>query len=660
MRAPSRTPGMPSRATSSAAALLLSLLNGAAAAQAPDASDWGWYGGDVFGARFSSLAEIDRSNVKSLRVAWTYHTGELGEGFANAGKLTFETTPVLAFGSLYLETATNIVIALDPATGKERWRHDPRINRDLYYSEATSRGVTVWEDPTPGKEGPCTRRIFTGTLDARLLALDAMTGKPCADFGRNGEVDLTEGMRILSKKDYVVTSPPAVFNNFVIVGSAIGDNRATDLERGTVRAFDAVTGAQRWAFDPIPDSPTHPAAGAWTPDQARGTGGANAWAVMSVDPDRGTVFVPTGSASADFWGGTRLGDNRFANSLLAIDASTGKLQWSQQLIHHDLWDFDLAAQPVLVEMERGGNPISAVIQATKTGMLFVFDRGTGKPLFPMSERAVPQSQVPGEQTSPTQLFSSLPPLVEHRPLNRKDAWGLTFWDRGRCRDLIGKYRNEGVFTPPDTRGTILWPGYLGGVNWSGIAYDARSQRVIAAVNHLAMVVTLLPPDEVDKQRKTDDYPHSEFARQRGAPYAMRREPLLSPWGLPCTAPPWGTLISVDLRENRIAWQVPLGSTENLAPRWVPVRDFGTPNLGGPIVTAGELVFVGGAMDRYLRAFDLETGRELWKAPLPAGGQATPMTYRAGKDERQYVVIAAGGHGPLGVPRGDSIVAFALP
>jgi quinoprotein glucose dehydrogenase len=631
-----------------------------AAAQSPDASDWAYYGGDQFGTRFSSLAEIDRSNVKSLRVAWTYHTGELGNDLARAGKLTFEATPVLAFGSLYLETATNIVIALDPATGKERWRHDPHIDRRQNYTEATARGVSVWEDPTPGKTGPCARRIFTGTLDARLIALDAMTGQPCADFGRNGEIDLTQGIRILSKPDYVVTSPPAVFNNFVIVGSAIGDNRAVDLERGTIRAFDAITGAQRWAFDPIPNSPDHPGAGAWRPDQAAKTGAANAWAVMSVDQDRGTVFVPTGSASPDFYGGTRLGDNRYANSLRARDASTGKIQWAQQLIHHDIWDYDLAAQPVLVEIDRGDAPISAVIEATKTGMLFVFDRASGQPLFPVAERNVPKSNVPGEQSAPTQLFSSLPPLVEHRPLNKSDAWGLTFWDRGRCRDMIEEYRNEGLFTPPDTHGSIMWPSDLGGVNWSGIAYDSRSQRVIAAVNHLAMVVTLIPPDQVDKQRASGDYPHSEFARQRGAPYAMRREPLLSPWGLPCTAPPWGTLVSVDLRENRIVWQVPLGSTENLAPRWLPVRDFGTPNLGGPIVTAGDLVFVGGAMDRYLRAFDLETGRELWKHPLPAGGQATPMTYRAGKDERQYVVIAAGGHGPLGVPRGDTVVAFALP
>lgn len=647
-----------------AAATLLVLLTAAAPhtaqAQSPDASDWGYYGGDVFGGRFSSLAQIDRTNVNKLQVAWTFHTGELGEGFARSGKLTFESTPVLAFGSLYLETATNIVFALDPETGKERWRYNPRVDRTKQYGEASSRGVSVWENATPGKQGACTRRVFTGTLDARLLALDAMTGQPCSGFGTNGTVDLTQGMRIRDRADYLVTSPPAIFNGLVIVGSAIGDNRAVDLERGTIRAFDAITGAQRWAFDPLPNSPEHPAAGAWTTAQAAGTGAANAWGVMTVDPDRGIVFIPTGSASPDFYGGKRLGDNRFANSLIALDAVTGKLQWAQQLVHHDLWDYDIAAQPTLVEMERLGQPLSAVIQATKTGMLFVFDRDSGKPLFPVADRDVPRSQVPGEQASPTQPFSSLPPLVEHRPLNVKDAWGLTFWDRGKCRDIIKSHRNEGLFTPPDTRGSILWPSDLGGVNWGGIAFDSRRHRVIAAVNHLAMLVTLIPPAEVERQRASGDYPRSEFAYQKGAPYAMRREPLLSPWGLPCTSPPWGTLVSVDLRDNRIVWQVPLGSTENLAPSFIPVRDFGTPNLGGPIATAGDLVFIGATMDRYIRAFDLETGRELWKHPLAAGGQATPMTYRAGKSERQYMVIAAGGHGPLGVPRGDSVVAFALP
>lgn len=629
-------------------------------AQAPDASDWGYYGGDIFGTRYSSLAQIDRTNVHQLQVAWTYRTGELGENFRRGEKLTFEATPVLAFGSLFLETGTNIVIALNPETGEERWRYDPRIDRSLSYAEATSRGVAVWENPNPPKEGPCQRRIFTGTLDARLIALDAMTGKPCTDFGHNGVVDLTEGLRVRSRANYLVTSPPVVFNGVVIVGSAIGDNRATDLERGVIRAFDAITGAPRWSFDPIPDSPSHPAAGGWKPEQSAVTGGANAWSVMTVDPDRGLVFVPTGSASPDFYGGKRLGDNRFANSLLALDAMTGTLHWAQQLVRHDLWDYDLAAQPVLVELDRRGGPLTAVIQATKTGMVFLFDRATGNPLVPVTERDVPRSHVPGEQTSPTQPFSSLPALVDHRPLTPEDAWGLTFWDRGKCRNLIRNLRSEGIFTPPDLRGSITWPSKLGGVNWGGIAVDTQRQRVIAAVNHIAMVVTLITPEEMEQQRASGKYPRSEFAYQKGAPYAVRREPLLSPWGLPCTAPPWGTLVSLDLRENRINWQVPLGSTEGLTPRFVPVRDFGTPNLGGPIVTAGDLVFVAGTMDSYIRAFDAETGRELWKHRLPAGGQATPMTYRAGRSERQYVVISAGGHGPLGVPRGDYVVAFALP
>jgi quinoprotein glucose dehydrogenase len=649
-----------SRIAPLAAVIALATIASTSEAQAPDASDWGYYGGDVYGNRFSSLDQIDRTNVAQLKVAWEYHTRELGAGFASEGKLTFEATPVLAFGQLILETATNIVISLDPETGKERWRHDPRIDRTRRYGEAAARGVTVWEDTTPGKLGPCVRRVFTGTLDARLIALDAMTGKPCDDFGINGIVDLSQGLRIRDRGDYTITSPPAVFGGVLIVGSAIGDNRATDIERGIIRAYDTLTGVQKWAFDPLPDSPTHPAAASWNLDQARATGGGNAWGVMSVDPERGIVYVPTGSASPDFYGGKRLGDNRFANSLLALDALTGQLRWHQQLVHHDLWDYDLAAQPALVEMERRGSPLSGVIQATKNGMLFIFDRETGKPLFPVNERVVPKSQMPGEVASPTQPISSVTPLMEQRALNAEDAWGLTFWDRAKCRKLIREHRNEGMFTPPDSRGTIMWPSYLGGVNWGGIAYDPRGQRVLAAVNHIATVVTLVAPGDVDKQRDSGDYPRSEFARQRGAPYAMRREALLSPWGLPCTAPPWGTLVNVDLRTNRIAWQVPLGSTENLTPWFAPVRDFGTPNLGGPIVTAGNLVFVGGTMDRYLRAFDLETGRELWKHPLPAGGQATPMTYRAGKDERQYVVIAAGGHGPLGVPRGDSVVAFALP
>jgi len=316
--------------------LALSLLAAAAYAQSPSVSDWGHYGGDSFAQRYSPLREINRDNVARLEVAWTYRTGELGEGFARADKLAFEATPVLAFGRLYLSTPTNIVIALDPATGKERWRYDPRVPRGRHYSEATSRGVTVWEDPDAARTGPCRRRVFTGTLDARLLAIDAETGRPCADFGSGGAVQLGVDARITTPGDYLVTSPPATFEDVVIVGSAIGDNRGVELERGIVRGFDARTGATLWKFDPVPDSPAHPTASQWQPDQARLTGGANAWAPITVDPGRGLAFIPTGSASPDFYGGERQGTNAMANSLIALDARTGAVRWFQQLVHHDL------------------------------------------------------------------------------------------------------------------------------------------------------------------------------------------------------------------------------------------------------------------------------------------------------------------------------------
>ena len=630
-------------------------------AQSRGVSDWGFYGGDGFGRRFSSLDQINRSNVAQLKVAWQYRSGELGAGFARSGKLTFEATPVLAYGSLYVETATNVVIAIDPRTGQEHWRFDPHIDRTRRYADVASRGVSLWEDGDLRQTAvPCRRRVFTGTLDARLLSLDAESGRPCAGFGRGGEVDLTQGIRIRDIGAYVVTSPPAIYGNRVIVGSAIGDNRAVTLERGVIRAFDARSGALLWSFDPIPDSVNHPAAGEWDLGQAQNSGAANAWGVMTIDEEHGLVLIPTSSASPDFYGGLRIGSNRFADSLLVLDAATGKLVWQQQLVHHDLWDYDLAAQPVLGDIEVGGAPVPAVIQATKTGMLYVFERTRGRPLFPITERPVPASHVPGEQAARTQPFPDLPALVSQAAVRPEDAWGLTFWDRAKCRDLIGSLRNEGIFTPPDLRGTLLNPGYIGGVDWGGIVFDEQRQRVIAAVNQLPMVVTLLTPQQLALQSQSGNYLHSEFARQAGAPYAVRREPLLSPFGLPCTAPPWGTLVSVDLRHRRIAWQVPLGSTEGLTPWFVPTRDFGMPNMGGPIATAGDLVFVGAAIDSYLRAFDIETGRELWKYKLPAGAQATPMTYRAGPDQRQYVVVSAGGHGPLGTPRGDYVMAFALP
>jgi quinoprotein glucose dehydrogenase len=574
-----------------------------AAAQSPVVSDWGYYGGDVFGRRFSSLDQITRTNVRQLTLAWSYRTGELGSGLAHADQLTFEATPVLAFGLLYLETGTNVVVALDPQNGRLRWRFDPHIDRGRQYGELTARGVSVWESSVFGASGPCKRRVFVGTLDARLLALDADSGEPCRNFGTGGQVDLAQG----------VTSPPAIFRNVVIVGSASGERRAVAGGRGMVRGYDAMSGALLWSFDPPPDG------------QARPASALNAWGVMSVDVEHGLVLVPAGS-----------GTGRLADSLLAVEATSGRLVWAQQLVHQDLWGFDLAAQPVLGDVELNGVPVPAVIEATRTGMLYVFDRVHGEPLFPITEKPVPASLVPGVAAAPTQPFSSLPALVSQRALQPDDAWGITFWDRSSCRSRIAALHNEGIFTPPDPRGTVLSPGYLGGVDWGGVVFDEQRQRVIAAVNQLPMVASA------------------------PAQYAVRPEALLSPWGLPCTAPPWGTLVSVDLPHQRIVWQVPLGSSTGVTPWWLPARDFGMPNMGGPIATAGDLVFVAAATDSFLRAFDIETGRELWKYPLPAGGQATPMTYRAGPTHHQYVVISAGGDAALGTPRGDYVLAFALP
>jgi len=620
-------------------------------------AQWGWYGADAGGTRRSPLVQITPQNVTDLQIAWTYRTGELGAGFASAGKMAFEATPILVRDTLYLSTPTNIVIALDPGTGHERWRYDPRIDRTVTYAEATSRGVSSWIDPRAAVASACAHRIIFGTLDARLIAIDARTGQPCTDFGRNGSVDLAADARPTQPGEYLVTSPPAIYRDLAIVGAAIGDNRGVELERGLVRAYDVRSGTLRWSWDPIPARGEALALG-WDENAAQSTGAANAWSIFSVDVGRGLLFVPTGSASPDFFGGTRPGDNRYANSLVALRAATGEVVWHRQLVHHDLWDYDLAAQPLLIDIERDGKSIPAVVQATKTGMLFVFDRETGEPVFEIVERPVPHSDVPGERAAETQPFPATPALVSQAAVTPQDAWGLTFYDRGRCRALIEQYRSEGIYTPPSVRGTILSPGYVGGVNWGSLAFDSQRQLVVAAVNHVPMVVTLVPRDRAEAMRRSGAHPQSQFARQDGTPYAMRREMLASPLGIPCTAPPWGTLAAVDLKRNAIRWQVVLGSTRDMTPWFVPSRTIGMPNMGGPIVTAGGLVFVAAAMDDYLRAFDIETGRELWKGRLPAGGQATPMSYQA--NGRQFVVVAAGGHGALRTTSGDYVVAFALP
>ena len=622
---------------------------------------WSFYGADAGGQRYSNARQITPQNVDDLEPAWVFRTGEMGEGFTVQDKLTFQTTPVLMDDTLYFNTATGKVFAVNAATGKLRWKFDARIDPTRWYSEKSARGVTTWIDPSASVNAQCAKRVVFATLDARLFTIDATNGKPCEGFGEHGEVPLYKGVRLKSRADYNVTSPPVIVGDTVVVGSSIGDNRAAALELGVVRAFDVRTGQPRWHWDPIPRAAHVPARAADAEfeeieDQAAAwTGGANAWAPISADPARGLVFVPTGSASPDFFGGERPGDNRWANSVVALRVSDGTLAWGQQLVHHDLWDYDTPAQPVAATVRQNGANVPAIIQATKTGQVFVFNRDTGVPIFPIREKPVPGHFVKGEAPSPTQPFSSLPSFASHKAVKPSDAWGLTFWDRRQCERKIAALRSEGIFTPPSEQGTILNPGYGGGSNWGGIAFDADRQLVIGNVMDLPMVVTLIPRAAMPLI-DTDQFPKSEFARQEGTAYAMRRELLMSSLGIPCTSPPWGKLVALDLRTGKIRWSVPLGTTRDLAP-WPLWWIKGVPNTGGPAITASGLIFIGATGDQFIRAFSTDTGEELWKQRLPAGGQASPMTYVAGG--KQFVVIAAGGHGGMGTKRGDYLMAFAL-
>jgi quinoprotein glucose dehydrogenase len=622
-------------------------------------AEWPVYGGDAGGSRFSPLAQISRETVGRLVVAWRYRTGETEPRFATANETSLEVTPIVVDGTLYLSTPLGRVIALDPSSGAERWVFDPQIDRTVDYGDFTNRGVATWLDPDAKADAACRRRIFVAPIDGRLIAIDARDGRRCAGFGDNGTIALKSTLRMgpFEPPAYEVTSPPVVVGGLVIVGSAVADNSRLAPASGEVQAFDARTGARRWTWDPIPQDAADEASATWRNGSARRTGAANVWSVMAADQVRGLVFAPTSSPAPDYYGGERLGSNRYANSIVALRAATGRVAWHFQVIHHDLWDYDNASPPALVDLTIDGRQVPAVLQANKSGQLFVLNRETGAPIFPVEERAVPQSAIPGEEASPTQPFTTtIAPLSPHR-MTPEEAWGADPADREACRSQIAALRNEGIFTPPSLQGTLVLPSNIGGAHWGGLAVDTTRQIAVVPVNRVAAMVQLIPMEQLteDQADRLEERTGFQYTHMEGTPFVMRRGFLRSANGLPCSPPPWGSLVAIDLRTGAKIWDVPLGQMR-LADGTLLSGDWGSPNLGGPIVTAGGLVFIAATLDRRIRAFDIESGKMLWSADLPAGGKATPMTYGAGG--RQFVVIAAGGGGSFG--KGDEIVAFALP
>ncbi|MCG3170829.1 MAG: Quinate/shikimate dehydrogenase (quinone) [Pseudomonadales bacterium] len=620
---------------------------------------WPEYGGDKGGLRYSPLTQIDTANVAALEVAWTFRHGDYSNGSPTETKTSFNATPILVGDQLVFCTGLNRVIAVDAERGTERWSFDPQQrNRTLEGTPSTRvcRGVAAW---SAGEAAPataaCTTRIFTGTMDSELIALDARTGQPCRDFGDGGRVNLRQGIGPAPAWESYPTSPPVVVRDVVVIGGLVADNLRTDAPSGVVRGYDVRTGALRWAWDPVPPGwaarHTPPPPGHYQP------GTPNVWSIMSGDEQRGLVFVPTGNAAPDLFGGQRHGLDYYASSTVALDAATGQVAWHFQTVHHDVWDYDVGSQPVLFQLEGVGNGAPALAQATKTGHLFLLHRETGQPLYPVEERPVPQSDVPGETLAATQPFPTHPAPLHPTTLRPEDAFGFTPFDRADCAAQIRRYRYEGVFTPPSLEGTIQYPSSAGGANWGSVAIDPVSRTLFLNQTHIAQVVWLLPREGYDAAAGTPGGSLSEYYPQHGTPYGVRRTVLMSTWGAPCVPAPWGTLTAVDLVSGQVRWRSTLGSTRDVAPfpLWLGL---GVPNLGGSIVTAGGLVFIGATTDKFIRAFDARTGDELWRHRLPYTANATPLTYRLRPDSRQFVVIAAGGH--AWSESGDALMAFALP
>ena len=602
------------------------------------AQEWRYYGGDAGGSKYSSLQQITRENVTKLKVAWVYRTGDVSDGSIYTVRSAFEGTPLVVDGVMYLTTSFCRLIALDPETGRELWSFDPKIDKQRPHVLFINRGAAYWTD---GKQ----KRVFYGTLDGQLFAIDAATGKPVKGFGENGAVDLRKGIaEKFPKRAVELTSPPAIYKNLVVTGSLVSDGEPRG-PAGDIRAFNVHTGELVWRFHTVPRAGEY-GNDTWEGDSWKDRGGANAWSTLSVDAERGIVYVPLTSPAHDYYGGDRKGANLFGDSLVALDAKTGKRIWHFQTVHHNIWDYDLPAQPNLVTVRRNGADVPAVAQVTKTGFTFVFHRVTGEPLFPIEERKTPPSEVPGEEAWPTQPFPVKPPPYARQTFRREELTDVTPESRAFCEKLIANAVLGDLYTPIGLKATVLFPGTNGGANWGGASFDPETRTLYVNSMDVGMISYMAERPE------GSDIPY----RRRGVGTNNARfwDPTLNP----CQKPPWAHLTAIDLDSGEFRWRKVLGVVDELLAKGLPPT--GTSNLGGSIVTAGGLVFIGATNDKRFRAFDKDTGAELWTTMLPASAHATPMTFRGRKTGKQFVVIAAGGGNKYNDDYSDSLIAFSLP
>jgi len=654
-----------------------------ATASVPD-GEWHAYGRTAAGQRWSPLAQITPDNVARLQVAWQFRTGDLRGRPGDPEETTDEVTPLKIGSRLYFCTPHQSVIALDATTGRQAWRYDPKMQAGLALQHQTCRGLSYQPPPdaaatsapaasvalrgsgrgldiaaADGKaRADCGAKLFLATADGRLIALDPDTGAVCSRFGGGaGQIDLGANMPNLNPGSYYSTSPVIVTKRLVIVGGTVLDNFSTKEESGVIRAFDIDTGGLVWNWDSGKPDVTTPIAA----DATYTANSPNSWSIASVDEALGLVYLPMGNQPPDQWGGRRSpAVEKYSSSVVALDLATGQVRWVFQTVHHDLWDYDVPSQPSLVDLNVNGTTVPALVQPTKQGELFVLDRRTGQPLLPVAEVPAPQGAVAGDHAAATQPKSAL--SYEPARLTGKDMWGGTIIDQMMCRIALHKLRYEGRFTPPSTQGSLIYPGNFGTFNWGGVAVDPQRQAAFTTPTYLAFVSTLVPRPDATARLVQDGKPPKgalpALNENFGAPFAVKLHPFTSPLGIPCQAPPWGYVAGADLRTGRIAWEHRNGTVRDLSPIPLPLR-MGVPNLGGPVMTGGGVAFLSGSMDDYVRGYDVRTGRQLWEQRLPAGGQATPMTY-LGADGRQYLLVVAGGHGSTGTKPGDYVIAYALP